>query len=163
MKKCDILSFLNKSCTTDDLTEDNQINNINNIKRAIEEHSIDGLLDNIVNGGNDITIEEQNIKYQISSSFNQNNINNENISNIKIGKCENILKEIYNISLEISLLIFKLDIDIEGYSTPVVEYEIYNPITKEKLNLKHCHNEQIDISIPASINENELFKYDPKS
>ena len=106
MKKCDILSFLNKSCTTDDLTEDNQINNINNIKRAIEEHSIDGLLDNIVNGGNDITIEEQNIKYQISSSFNQNNINNENISNIKIGKCENILKEIYNISLEISLLIF---------------------------------------------------------
>ena len=163
LKKCDILSFLNKSCTTDDLTEDNQINNINNIKRAIEEHSIDGLLDNIVNGGNDITIEEQNIKYQISSSFNQNNINNENISNIKIGKCENILKEIYNISLEISLLIFKLDIDIEGYSTPVVEYEIYNPITKEKLNLKYCHNEQIGISIPASINENELFKYNPKS
>ena len=99
----------------------------------------------------------------ISSSWNQNNIDNKNISNIKLGKCENTLKEKYNISLDIPLLIFKLDIDVEGYSAPSIEYEIYNPITKEKLNLKHRQDEQINVSIPVSIDENELFIYNPKS
>ena len=163
LKNCDILSFLNSSCITDYLTEDNQINNINNIKKAIGDNSIYFLLDNITQGGNDITIKESNIKYQISSSWNQNNNNDKNISNIRLGKCENILKEKYNISLDIPLLIFKLDIDMEGYSAPAVEYEIYNPITKEKLNLKYCNDEQISMSIPVSIDENELFKYNLKS
>ena len=129
LENCDILSFLDKKCITDDLSGDNQINNINNIKKAIEDHSIDDLLDNIANGGNDITVSEKNIKYQISSSWSQNNNNNENISNVRIGNCENKLKEKYNISLDIPLLIFKLDIDMVGYSAPSVEYEIYNPIT----------------------------------
>ena len=52
---------------------------------------------------------------------------------------------------------------MEGYPAPSVEYEIYNPITKEKLVLKYCNDEQIDVSIPVSIDENELFKYNPKS
>ena len=64
-----------------------------------------------------------------------------------------------------SLLIFKVDIDIEGYPAPIVEYEMYHPITKEKLDLSCCNKEQIKISIPTSIdiNENEIIKYDPKS
>ena len=67
MKSCDILSFLNSSCITDYLTEDNQINNINNIKKAIGDNSINFLLDNITKGGNDITIQENNlnIKYHL--------------------------------------------------------------------------------------------------
>ena len=161
LKNCDILSFLNKSCITDYITEENQINNINNIKKAIEEHSIDDLLDNIINGGNDIIIDEKNIKYQLSSSQNQN-INNANISNINLGNCENILKEKYNITTD-SLLIFILDIDMEGYSAPTVEYQIYNPKTKEKLILKYCEDEKISLSIPVTIDENELIKYNPKS
>ena len=122
LKNCEISNFLNKDCITNDITQDNQMNNINNIKNAIEGHLIDYLLDNITNGGGDINIVEKNIKYQISTSWNQNNNNNENISTIKLGDCENILKEKYNISLNISLLIFKLDVDIEGYSAPSVEY-----------------------------------------
>ena len=163
LKSCEIESFINHNCITDDLTENNQMNNINNIRKAIEDHSIDYLLDNITKGGNDLTIVEKNIKYQISSSWNQNNIDNENISNVKLGKCEDILKEKYNISSDVPLLIFKLDIDIEGYLASSIEYEIYNPITKEKLNLKYCQDEQINISIPVNIDENELFLYNPKS
>ena len=155
------MQFLNKSCITDVLTEENQINNINNIKRAIEDHSIDFLLDNITYNGNDIVIEEKNMKYHILSSWNQNN--NENISSIDLGNCENILKEKYNITPDIPLVIFKLDMDIEGYQAPIVEYEIYNPITKEQLILKHCKNEQIKVSIPVSIDENEIYKYNPNS
>ena len=93
LKNCEITNFINKNCKTDDLNEDNQMNNINNLRKAIEDHSIDYLLDNITKGGNDITIEEKNIKYQLSSSWNQNNRDDENISNIRLGQCENILKE----------------------------------------------------------------------
>ena len=163
LKNCEISNFLNKDCLTNDITQENQMNNINNIKNAIEGHSIDYLLDNITNGGGDINIVEKNIKYQISTTWNQNNNNNENISTIKLGNCENILKEKYNISSDIPLLIFKLDVDMEGYSAPSVEYEIYNPITKQKLNLKYCKDEKIEISVPVSIDENEIFKYNLNS
>jgi len=40
LEKCDVLNFLNKSCITGYLIEDNQINNINNVKKSIEDHSI---------------------------------------------------------------------------------------------------------------------------
>ena len=163
LKNCEISDFLNKNCITNDITQDNQKNNINIIKDAIKGHSINHLLDNITNGGDDISIVEKNIKYQISTSWNQNNNNNENISTIKLGNCENILKEKYNISSDIPLLILKMDIDMEGYLAPSVEYEIYNPITKEKLNLKYCKDEKIEISVPVSIDESELFKYNPNS
>ena len=163
LKSCDIMSFLDKSCITDVITEENQINNINNIKKSIESHSIDYLLDNITNGAEDIIIEEENITYQLSSTLNQNNNNYTNISNILLGKCETDLKEKYNISLNTSLLFFKVDVYIDGYSSPIVEYEVYNPITKEKLDLKFCENERINTTIPASINESELYKYNPKS
>ena len=42
---------------------------------------------------------------------------------------------------------------------PIIEYEIYNIKTKEKLNLSICKNDKIDISIPININENNLYKY----
>ena len=88
------MSIINKNCIAYDLNEETQMKTINNIRKAIEDHSIDYLLDNITKGGKDLTIEEKNIKYQISSSWNQNNKENENISNIKLGKCENILRNI---------------------------------------------------------------------
>ena len=123
------------------------------------------MLDNITNLGEDIIIEEEGIKYHLTSTENQNNKIYQNISNIYLGKCENKLKEKYNIALNQSLLIFKIDIDIEGYSAPIVEYEVYHPITKEKLDLSFCDEEQIKISVPVSIdiNENDISKYDPKS
>ena len=65
LKNCEIKSFINQYCITDDLNEKNQMYNINNIRKAIEDHSIDHLLDNITQGGNDLTIVEKNIKYQI--------------------------------------------------------------------------------------------------
>ena len=81
------------------------------------------LLDNIINLGEDIIIEEEGIKYHLTSTSNQNDKIYENISDIHLGKCENKLKEKYNINLNQSLLIFKIDIDIEGFPFPAVEYE----------------------------------------
>ena len=46
-----------------------------------------------------------------------------------------------------------------------MEYEVYHPITKDKLNLSCCDKEQIKISKPVSknIKENEISLYDQKS
>ena len=106
---------------------------------------------------------EENIKYHLTSTANQNIHNYRNISTIKLGECENILKDRYNISQNDSLLMLKLDIFKEGLLPPVVEYELYHPKTKQKLNLDYCENYPAKIIFPISLNENELYKYDPKN
>ena len=165
IKYCDIDTYLNKNCLTNFINTENKEKNINYIKDSIKSYSISSMLDNITNFGEDIIIEEEGIKYHLTSTSNQNNKIYQNISNIYLGKCENKLKEKYNINQNQSLLIFKVDIDINGFSAPIVEYEVYHPITKEKLDLSFCDKDLIKISIPTSIdiNEKEMTKYDPKS
>ena len=101
------------------------------------------------------------MKYQVTPSSNQNNKEYDDLSTIKLGECETKLKNFYNINEDESLLILKADIYYEGLLAPIVIYEIYHPRTKERLDLIHCQDVQINISIPVKINENELFKHDP--
>ena len=37
---------------------------------------------------------------------------------------------------------------------PIIEYEVYNINTKEKLDLNICKDVKIKIDIPSSLNEN---------
>ena len=46
---------------------------------------------------------------------------------------------------------------------PIVGYEIYHPINKSRLDLTYCKDILIKLNIPASIDENNIFKYDPES
>ena len=110
----------------------------------------------------DLIINLDNTLYQITSSFNQNISNSNNISSINLGKCENILKGNYNISQNESLIIFKIEKKEENILSPIIEYEIFNPETNAKLNTEYCNelNEYIEILIPVFINENELYKFD---
>ena len=164
IKECKIAEFINRICITNLQTDKLKQNNINNIKNAISIHSIDSLLDNIlIENGEDIMIFEEGIKYQITSTLNQKINNYKNVSTINLGDCENILKTKYNISKNESLLIFKLDIFKEGLLTPIIEYEVYHPKTKEKLDLNYCLNISINISMPIKLNKKDLFKHDPKN
>ena len=106
-----------------------------------------------------------NTFYQITTSFNFKNNYFDNISSINFGECENILKKEYNILKNEALIIFKTDKYFDGLLIPIIEYEVFHPITKEKLNLNHCQNANIsiDIYIPVSINDSILFKYNPNS
>ena len=125
--------------------------------------SIDEVLSNILEGDKkDLILEGDHIIYQITSTENQDNNKNKNISTINLGECEKILKDSYNISQNESLLIFKIDYFHEGLLIPLIRYEIYHPITKEKLDLNLCQNSKLYIDIPVSINEVQLYKYDPK-
>ena len=122
------------------------------------------IISNIFEGEKkDIILEDDNIIFQITTTEYQKKNYNKNISTINLKECETLLKGIYNISLDQPLLIFKIDYFKEDLLIPIIEYEIYHPITKQKLDLNNCSNYNISLNIPVSINEDNLYKYDPKN
>ena len=163
--RCSSKDFFNQKCTLNDNSIENKLIIINRIKKDIENGIMDGLISKYFTKNKDIIIKNNETIYQISSTWNQNNKQYNNISSIKLDQCENILKEQYSISTDESLIIFKIEEDIKELLIPLIEYEIFNLKTKEKLDLNYCKNENvyIEIYIPASINENIIFKYDPKN
>ena len=64
-----------------------------------------------------------------------------------------------------SLIIYKIEQKVENLLIPKIEYEIFNPITNERLDLNECKNLNlnIEIIIPVIINENKLYIYDLNS
>ena len=65
------------------------------------------------------------------------------------------IRDINNIDENSDLIIFKIDIQKEGLSMPIVEYEIYDSKTKKKLELPHC---KIDLLLPVSNAQDDIFK-----
>ena len=114
----------------------------------------------------DIVIEEKGIKLTITSTENQKNSENDKTStSINLGDCETKLKEHYDIPLNKSLYILKLDVYQEGMKIPKIEYEVYYNLYGRnlvKLNLSVCEDTKIHISLPAEINE-DLDKYNSSS
>ena len=136
---------------------------IKKIKEDIINHKIDTLLNVTLGNKEDLSIKEENVLYQITTTENQNNNTYNNISTIKLGKCEEILRAKYNISSNLSLIIFKIDYYMEGLLIPIIGYEVYHPINKSKLDLSYCEESSISYNIPVTIDENNLFKYNPNS
>ena len=147
--------------------ENRTIDSVELISNIISQDIVNGLLDsllsNVLNDSKeDLLIENLNEKYLITSTSNQITYKNEETT-INLNDCENILKEQYNINNEEDLIIYKIDYNIEGLPIPIVEYEIFNPISKEKLNLNFCQETKIYINIPVSIDEENIYKYEPNS
>ena len=161
---CTINNFLNKLCEV----ENNSIDSINSmieiIKYNIINKNMKSLLENITNGEKqEFIIENGKIIYQITSTYNQHNKNYTNISYIKLGPCENKLKNIYNIEQNDTIILFKIDYYEDGLLFPIINYEYYHPKTFEKLNLDICEDDIIEIFMPIEIEEDEIYLHDPKN
>ena len=116
--------------------------------------------------GEDIIYEFNEMTIQITSTFNQKENVYQNISIIDLKDCEQMLKDAYNISQNESLIIYKVDILKQNMKIPRIEYQVYYPLNKDKLeilNLTKCGDKQIDILQQYSINEDEIDKYNIKS
>ena len=145
---CSVNELLNNTC---------RINNIfgnlsditQNIKHLINDY--DYINDNT---DDDIIIVGNNIVYEIVTS--KNNVFNNITSYIDFGECETKLKDHYNINY---LLIFKYDIKTNNTNPTKVQYEVFNPYNKEKLDLKICEETKIDIYIPTSLSDEDNNKY----
>ena len=73
---------------------------ITNLKDGILGGSFDNILEK---DSSDYIMEIDNITYQITTSDNKKS-NQNNISSISLGKCEQILKEKYNINMSMPLI-----------------------------------------------------------
>ena len=107
--------------------------------------------------------EYKDITYQLTTTANQKDNSYNNISTIDLGDCEDILKGIYGIDQNLSLIILKIDYKMEGLLIPVIGYEVYHPKNRSLLNLSYCSDTTIKLNIPVSIDEDEVDKYDPNS
>ena len=161
IEECKAIDIFNNIC---------KIKNRNNstikshIISCIREELVNGtmapLLSKVLDDNEDLFIQDNDIIYQITSTFNQANNKYMNLSIIRLDECETLLKEHYNISKEEPLIIFKIEIYEYGLLIPIIEYEIYNSKGKIKsLDLSYCKNKKINITIPVSINENNLSFY----
>ena len=52
---------------------------------------------------------------------------------------------------------------IEGLKIPLIGYKLFHPVTKIELDLNYCKNKNIDLIIPVLIDEDNEYKYNPKS
>ena len=128
-------------------------------QESITDGSFNNVINDIIEREKDYTISNDGIMYQISTSNNQKIIK-KNISTIDIGDCETILKGIYGIDPSIPLIIFKRDYFKNETLIPLIDYEVYHPLNYSKLDLSYCKN-TISLNIPATINEDKIYQYDP--
>ena len=104
--------------------------------------------------------------YQITNTKNElellknksNNINN--ISIIELAQCEMILKKQYNINENDSLIFIKNEYKTNKASDKKVNFEVYEPYNKTKLNLSFCDDTPINLYIPIELSQENKQIYE---
>ena len=158
---CNIIEFLRNSCDKSKI--ENYEDVIKKIKDNIEGNNIQEIIEKIIGEAKeDFIIDLSNIKQQLTSSYNQEHKEYNNISTINLKECEALLKAENDINPNDTLIIFKVDTYENGLLMPIVEYEVYDPKTFKKLNLSICNN-KIEVSYPIIIDEDEIDKYNISS
>ena len=103
----------------------------------------------VCHGNNNFCFQLTNTENELEHLKGKSN-NTNNFSVIDFRKCENILKSIYGINDNISLIIMKYEkiTNISSETERALQYEIYEPYNKTKLNLSFC-DKKIDVYIPV--------------
>ena len=105
---------------------------------------------------------------EISSTTTQNQKNNlnDNMTRIDLGECEILLRKYYNLTNNETLYMKILNIKQERMKIPKVEYDVYcklNGTNLIKLNLSVCQNTKIYLFVPIEITDNNLDKLNRNS
>ena len=148
---------------------DYYITNLEKSENINQPNKTYSILSSMIKNGNlsisqdekDIILRGNDVVYQITNTENQKNANqSSDLSIIDLGECEKIIKR--NISYEddpTPLIILKIDIKKEDIKSSLVAYEVYNPYTKEKINLNICSNVKITIISPVNLTSEETSLY----
>ena len=164
INKYSILELFNNKSIIRNKNEKEKDDIINKLKEALLSEEMGKLISSTIKENNqDLVIYFDDAIYQFTSTYNQNNNIYNNLSILQLKKCEFELKNHYNISQNESLLIFKIDKLGKDLLISIVEYEVYNMRTKEKLDLNICKDIKISIIYPVDLDKNQLFKYNSSS
>ena len=150
-----------QACLNEDILKNQCDKSITNKQiKEIYDDLKNFLFDNFTN--ENILLITENVVFQLSSLKEQKNKSSDYlfISNVDLGKCENLLKNKANLTDEDDLIIFKTDIKSDDLKITYIQYEIYNPYTKIKLDLDICSKESIYIYSPILITSEEESLYD---
>ena len=109
------------------------------------------ILQNITNNSK-ITIKTQNAIFQLLSLKEKINEDDNDISTIDFGKCFDILKD----SFDNPLKILKVDIKSDDLTSTFVQYEIYDSIKGDKINLNICKDVTIKINVKKKLGDETL-------
>ena len=112
-------------------------------------------------GINIVIPSESDYSYQLTTTenelqtLNNSTLNDNYMSIINLKDCESLIKEVYHISDDIPLIILKFEKITNVASEKNVQYEIYSPITYEKIDLEICSdkNSDIEVNIPIEFDE----------
>ena len=147
--KCNYDSYVNNLCTVYD----------NNIV-IMGDHFIKEILQSypIIEGKNLLTT-NGNVTFQITTGDNEKKClegdcgDNKGMSIIDLKECETLLRNKYNIHNNNSLIYFKMEIVSNITYEKNIQYDVYEPINKTKLDLSICENVSIDIYVPVELSE----------
>jgi len=152
---CSYDKLLNNDCNI-------QINNDYEIYNILANNVIQSYPEN----GESITIETRNrYIYQLTTMDNEifsleGKIDNPyNLSIIDFRDCEKILRRENIISDDKSLIFLKYEKLTEVVSDKSIQYEVYHPTTKQKLDLSICDTSTISIYIPINLPDETKQKY----
>ena len=156
--------LINNEGNQTEKTKDEEIKYYDNILKIIENEFTSENYDtfNLEHGQDDI-IKTEKIITTLTTSENQKN---NNMTRIDLGECETLLRNFYNISINETLYIKKIDIIMEGMKALKVEYDIYAKLFGKnliKLNLTVCGQSKILVPIPIVLSGNlDIFNSSSK-
>ena len=155
----------NDICSYEKLKDNNCVFETNNNNTQLYNQIKENILQEYPEDGESVTIDAGN-----GYIFQVTNLENElsslsgnassNVSIIDLGECGDLLKEHHNISENQSLIFIKYEKVTEIASERDIQYEVYHPINKEKLNLSICEDVSISIYIPITLSEEAKQKYE---
>ena len=150
-----------KTCTNEDVLNNfcNDGTITNEQFNQLYEEIIKKYMNNDTDFGQNTIIWTENVVFQIARLDDQKTSNNNGISNIDLGDCEQKLKQLNSIDSKDSLIIYKQDIRTDNLATTYVLYKIYHPYTLKQLNLSICSKDQITLLVPTNLQEETLSLY----
>ena len=156
---CSGYYFFKEEC--DPYLTNNEENNeyINHILDQIEKGYFEEIFTKAVKENETYIQEENNITYQISTVSSQYSTN---YSTVGLEECESILKDVYSLDKNESLVLLKLEHQLENSKIPIIEYQLFTKDGKQ-LNLSFCNKTEQIVSIPVTINEDEEYLHNPNS
>ena len=103
-----------------------------------------------IKGGEDVSITNGNTTYQLTTGDNElkcleGDCDNKGMSVIDLSQCEALLRKKYKINDDVSLIYFKMETVSDVPYEKNVQYEIYEPFNKTKLDLSICNNVSVYI------------------
>ena len=139
-----------KDCLDDEINSDcSHVAVKNEEYQDLENEAKNKVLNKTTYHGEKKTYKMENVVLKFSKYDEQDD---EDRSNIDLGKCETKLRRAYDISEDESLIIFTSNIKNSGFLSTYLKYEVYHPETLEPLNLSLC-NDQISISVSVDLND----------